>query len=1362
MNEINDSYNVTSGLSPADAAEELLPESMISQQKRILRLENLISGLSTSLIDTYEENLESELNNWLRQFVEFLEVDRGVINKYLDNKTVQVMTYYTAQDVDAAPLERIYSTPEGEIEEFQKGIIISAENIPDDLPKRLYGGLIERNNSKSLIIVPLSIRGRVIGSLSFVSYRKNRKWPENLIRRIKLIGEIMANTIQRITAQQALSEEVNRRQVLEERYSSIIKNANVGFWILDQNRNIMEVNDEYCRMSGYSRGELLSMNVSNIDVFPGSARPVKIEASLQSAGAIHYETTHKRKDGGFLDLDVSSTRERNGKLLYCFMRDITELNQRKKAQEERLGFEELVSDFSAALININLDDLIEELRKWVIKFVEYLEIGRGVINEYQYDRNTIKALVRYTDPAEEPYTSPHDIDLKAPDGVLNEFKKGRIIRAEKIPDDLQPPFRGWIIESHNTKSLVVVPLISGYQVIGNLTFASYRKERKWSDDIFRRIKLIGEIIANAVLRKRASDALLEESKQRRIVEERYSQIIKTANVGFWVLDLNGRILEINDAYCEMSGYSRDELLGKTVEHIEGSRDRAKLEMEKNIVLDEGAYHHETSHIRKDGTLIDVAVNSKLIKEERVIFSFTRDITELNQARKKLEERLEFERLISGFSTDFINIRPDELDSKLGAWTKRFVEFLNVDRGIVNEYRYESNSIEVFVDYIVPGVEAVRIEKKHAVSEKIMKELAKGNVIRAEKIPEDLPPAFRGGRIKQDNSRSLILVPIVTGDQVIGDLVFVSYREERKWSDELLRRIKLIGEIVANAILRIRSHQALVEEMERRQRLEERYSSILETAKVGFWITRDQKIQFVNDEYCRMSGYSREELLNMEVHQIDVSGDPGKVDRDEQKTRHLGIHNHESRHLRKDGSIIDVEINSNFLEKEGVYFSFTRDVTDLKQTRRELEERLNLETLISEFSAALINVKLSDIKTEIRQWLERFAKILNVDRFTISEYQDDFSRINLLFSYTNPDIEMKTYPLHSEPIETCGFYNYLKKGESIKFEHPNETFPEDIKNGIASIAKNGTKSFLLMPLRVGDILLGTISIATIAHEKKWTAELVRMFGLVAEIFANALMRDKANYELEDYRKRLEEMVEERTDKLEKAQKELVISEKMATLGRLTATVSHELRNPLGTIRTSIYSLKKRLKDQNAKVVNALDRAERNIIRCDLIIEDLLNYSRTRDLNLKPTVIDRWIDEILGEMNPPDGITVERELNSGTTIRVDRERFRRCIVNILTNAYQAIKEKNGDENGCVSVRTYRDRNRVIIDISDNGIGFDMENVKKFYEPLYSTKTFGIGLGIPITLQIINQHGWGMEITGAPREGASVKIKIPVVLE
>ncbi|MBN1832448.1 MAG: PAS domain S-box protein, partial [Deltaproteobacteria bacterium] len=946
------------------------------------------------------------------------------------------------------------------------------------------------------------------------------------------------------------------------------------------------------------------------------------------------------------------------------------------------------------------------------------------------------------------------------------LEKGAIIRAEKIPDDLPQTFLGSIIEKDKTKSTIIIPLSIGNKVIGIMSFSSYREERKWPDDVVKRIKLIGEIIANAILRIRSHKSLLEEMDRRKKLEERYTSIIKTANVGFMISDLNAKIIDVNDTYSEMSGYSRDELLGMTIYQLDVSHNFSKVKNDLQGIYKTGSFHHETNHIRKDGKIINVLISANLIKNEGIVFSFIRDITELNKARRDLEDRLKFEELISHFSATLINVKPDDINEELNNWLKMFVEFLNVDRGMFHEYDYGNQIVNILLSYTEPDIDVIvpPLVENHRPPDEIMKEFAKGVIIRADRIPEDLPPLFRGGLIEYHHTKSVVIVPLTSGDQVIGNLTFADYRKEHEWHDELIRRIKLMGEIVANAILRKRSHEALLEEMKSRHLLEEKYTSIIKNASVGFVLSdHNQNILDVNDEYCRMSGYSHNELIKMRIADIDFSEDPEKKVNDDialTVESESGLYHHLTRHIHKSGRIFEVEVDTQYSESEGFFFSFVRDVTELNRARRELEERLEFEKFVSEFSATLINVKLDDISKEINHWLERFVKLLNVDRCIISEYQDNFSKLNFIFSYTNPEVEAEIRPLSPEPVETYGYHLYLQRGEIIQYESPYDTFPEDIRQGLLESVKDGTKSLLLVPLKAGDILLGVMSISTVISEMKWTQEIMRRLRLVAEIFANALMRDRTNSELETYRKDLEDLVNERTARLKEAQQELILSEKMATLGRLTATVSHELRNPLGTIRSSLFSVNKRLKSQDEKTEKALERAERSVQRCDIIIEELLDYSRAQPLNLRRTDIDNWLNELFEEEKPPIDITLEKELNAGVSIEVDRDRFRRCIINILTNAYQSIQEKSDKlQPGCVRVITKRDESGMKIEISDNGTGFDQKDISKFFEPLYSTKTFGVGLGIPITKQILAMHGWDMDMNGEPGKGALVTIRIPI---
>lgn len=728
-----------------------------------------------------------------------------------------------------------------------------------------------------------------------------------------------------------------------------------------------------------------------------------------------------------------------------------------------------------------------------------------------------------------------------------------------------------------------------------------------------------------------------------------------------------------------------------------------------------------------------------------------------------ENLTDLEDLISAISSAIIHTPDKYLEIKAVEWLKTLAKLLNLDRCIIHEYMDEQNKMRLFMNYTVPGVDAPPVRYDYRPSEGVINEFKKGMIVRAEKVPEDLPEFLRGGEIEKTGTRSIVIVPLSIGNQIMGNLGFINYSKEHKWPDELLKRVKVIGEIFAIVILKKQSGDALAEEMKLRRKVEERYATIVRTAGLGFWIVDlDLNILEVNDAYCNMSGYSRDELLNMTVEQIDISLDRNKVLRDRRTVLARGYSHHETRHIRKDGSVIDVAVSSTLLESEGIVFSFTRDISELNRARRELETRLKFEELVSEFSAALINVKLNDIKKEINHWLERFAKLLNVDRCTISEYQNDFSKVDLLFSYSNPDVSPEIKPLHTKPIYTFGLHKYLSKGEVVKFESPGDSFPEDIKHGMMDLVMAGTKSLLLVPLKTGDMLMGSMSIATLNRERKWSKELIRGLRLVAEIFANALIRDRSDYELDKYRKHLEKMVDERTAELKEAQRELVISEKMATLGRLTATVSHELRNPLGTIRSSVFSIQKRMENKDEKVSASLERVERNIKRCDLIIDELLDYSRAPALNPGTVSVDRWLSDLLDELPPPENITVVKELNSGTEVIMDRERFRRCIVNIMTNAYQSIQERETGWEGCVKVETFVDNDSTVIVISDNGVGFDMKEKGRLFEPLYSTKTYGVGLGVPITMQIIDLHGWKMDIRGEPQAGAWVTITIPAKRE
>ncbi|MDY6880660.1 MAG: AAA family ATPase [Thermodesulfobacteriota bacterium] len=263
------------------------------------------------------------------------------------------------------------------------------------------------------------------------------------------------------------------------------------------------------------------------------------------------------------------------------------------------------------------------------------------------------------------------------------------------------------------------------------------------------------------------------------------------------------------------------------------------------------------------------------------------------------------------------------------------------------------------------------------------------------------------------------------------------------------------------------------------------------------------------------------------------------------------------------------------------------------------------------------------------------------------------------------------------------------------------------------------------------------------------------------------RKRIEEELVRHQGQLEYLIREKTAQLEAAQKELLKKERLAILGKLTATVSHEIRNPLGTIRTSLFSVTQRIRGKKLGLEKALARAERSIVRCDRIIEELLDFTRTRDLSPEPIMIDEWLTEALKDIQIPKGITFAWKPGAGMKIALDKEHFRRCLVNVLDNAIKAIEEKRedieaqghelGEDQLIVQSRVSNERLEILV--TDTGKGISLENTKKIFEPLFTTRGFGIGLGLSIVKQIMVQHGGGVEIESNPGNGTQVTLWLPL---
>jgi len=244
-------------------------------------------------------------------------------------------------------------------------------------------------------------------------------------------------------------------------------------------------------------------------------------------------------------------------------------------------------------------------------------------------------------------------------------------------------------------------------------------------------------------------------------------------------------------------------------------------------------------------------------------------------------------------------------------------------------------------------------------------------------------------------------------------------------------------------------------------------------------------------------------------------------------------------------------------------------------------------------------------------------------------------------------------------------------------------------------------------------------------------------------------------------------------LRAAQAEILRKGRMASLGQIIATVAHELRNPLGAVRTSAYLLERRLREGDAKgkgidVDAQLLRINAGITRCDDTITQLLDFSRSRELTCEDVDLDHWLAKLVEEEAErlPEQVTITCLLGLGAQkVPMDPSRLQRAVYNLINNASEAMVGKPGNPlknptaDPRITVTTELRTDMAAIIISDNGPGMTPEVVAKVREPMFTTKNFGTGLGIPAVEQIMAQHGGHLDIASTPGEGSRFSMLLPL---
>jgi len=1174
--------------------------------------------------------------------------------------------------------------------------------------------------------------------------------------------------------------DITERKQAEEKLQTILKTALDGFWLTNLEGEILEVNDSYCKMVGYTREELLKMSISDLEATESPEEVAQHIKGIIEQGYGRFESHHKRKDGKIIDVEISVNYLDVGQgQLFVFARDITERKQAEEAMRES-------DKFSSSLLANSPTPI-------------------SVINP--------DTSLRYVNPALEKLTGFSTAELT-----------GR-----------KAPYPYWTEETAKKTSLGFKKAMHHGVGKAEELFQKKNGEQFWVEITCTRVISDGEfkyLLASWVditERKQAEQALADEATRRRI-------LVDQSLDGIVVLDENAKVYEANQKFAEMLGYTPEEVRELHTWDWDTQWTRKQLlEMVRSV--DEAGDHFETYHRRKDGSTINVEIstNGTICADQKLVFCVCRDITE----RKKAEQLQNSENYVltllgqgAGLSELLDAIvrlgeyhDPSIKGSVLLFDSSKELLFLASAPSLPRDYQ------EVFENGLPLGPKVGSCGTAAYLKER---------VIVTDIVNSPLFKPFEEA-VKRAVNGSLLAVwsqPIIASN---GDLLgtIANYRNKvGEPSADNIRVLEWSARITAIAIERKQAEDALRESEERYRAVIEGAHDMIQSAAL------DGSINFVNQAWLDALGYTREDLPKLNLLDIiSPDSCPHCQEMFAKVIKGEPDHNVQATFLTKDGRKILVEgnaapryIGDKVVATQGIF----RDITARKQMEKQLQGK-NEQLDAQNEELRSINEELQATEEELQHSQERLERMFEsvTDGIVVASLDGTILKVNQsavqmhgfatddellgksaieliaprdrerisdemlmvqekgairdqecnLFRTDGTEFpgELSTSALKDASGKVIGritigrditgrkqmeeLFKMVTNSSPVgiyilqdsKFRLTNPQFQKLTGYSEEELAKIDPTTLVLpedrdmVKKKAISMLKGSLSSPYQFRVTNKTGETRWVIETVTSIQYRGRRATLGNYIDITERKK----AEEREDQL---QQELNLAGRLASIGQLAAGVAHEINNPLtGVIGFSHLMLSRDIPDDMKQDLQVIHSEAQRVAK---IVENLLAFAHQRKTGREYVDINDIITRVLElrayEMKV-NNIEVETQLNPHLPTTVaDAGQLQQVFLNIILNAeYFMAKAKN---KGKLLVKTEKIDGKIRASFSDDGAGISRENLDKIFNPFFTTKEVGkgTGLGLSICHGIITQHQGRIYAESELGKGAAFVIELPIVSE
>lgn len=412
------------------------------------------------------------------------------------------------------------------------------------------------------------------------------------------------------------------------------------------------------------------------------------------------------------------------------------------------------------------------------------------------------------------------------------------------------------------------------------------------------------------------------------------------------------------------------------------------------------------------------------------------------------------------------------------------------------------------------------------------------------------------------------------------------------------------------------------------------------------------------------------------------------------------------------------------------------------------EGKRFERFIEELSASFVRAPVDEIGEEIDRWIREIVLGLDLDRGALAQIDARSGKLVVRHSWSRD--RLSKLPIGLEFAQPAPWFNRaLMNGRTVAFSKVSELPPEFFDSDWKTYRRYVPKSNVTVPIRIGGEVVGAVGFATVRRERTWSLRLIHRLELVGQIFGYALERRHA--------------VEENT----LLRRELSHLSRTAVMGELTASLTHQLNQPIAAILINAEEIQNMLESAQPDLGN-IRAAVGDIIEDDLrateIIKGLRSFFRKSDVAKTPLNLRDVVAEVM-RMVRSDALFRNVSLTfeapaSPKRVAGDRIQLQQAILNLVLNAFDAVSEKEGLRE--VSISIGEDKDEAKITVRDSGNGVEPAMIAHIFEPFFTTKPKGMGMGLSIVRSIIKAHEGQVSARRNPDHGSTFEIVLPALQE